>query len=119
MAAIDWADVVAVAPTATDVDALAQTLILDYVNITLAVARFDGEDGPTTKIARVYLAAHHATTIQQLCNAGAVTSDKAGDLARAYANNIDSQASVLLQGTAFGKAYLSVVRQTVIGIEVI
>ena len=78
MAAIVWADVEAVAPTATDVDVLAQGFILGYVNITLAVARFDGEEGPTTKLARVYLAAHHATMIQQLCNSGAVTSDKAG-----------------------------------------
>lgn len=58
MAPIAWSDVVGYASQMSAVSATAQALILDYVNITMSVAIFGGEDAPKTKLARVLLACH-------------------------------------------------------------
>ena len=61
MAPIAWSDVVGYASQLSVTSPSAQTLILDYVNITLSVRIFGGEDVPKTKLARVLLACHLAT----------------------------------------------------------
>lgn len=106
MADIVWTDVTAFAPQLTTVDAGAQTDILAHVNALLDVDQFDGESGPTTRLARIYLAAHVAASVQQGASgsAGPVTSEKVGDLARSYGFSGFLSFSAL-EGTAYGRLY--------------
>lgn len=61
MAAIVWSDVVAIVSTLSTVAGAQQTLILALANARVPGAVFDGEDGITTKMARIYYAAHFAS----------------------------------------------------------
>jgi len=93
MAAIAWTDVTELAAALTDLSVPAQTMILDSVNASVEVANFDGEDGPDTKLVRVFKAAHIGTLalLAQTGAAGPVTSESAGKLARSYAG-VDASA---------------------------
>jgi len=92
MADITWANVTAFAPELSTVDEDAQTFILAYVNgdYGIAVSEFDGEDGPTTRLVRIYLAAHLGTINGSGAGGagGFVTSESAGGLSRSYSTSI-------------------------------
>ncbi len=60
MAAIIWAHVVGIYPEAEGVDPIHQNAILAMVNTGLNVASFGGEASHKLRMARLYLAAHHA-----------------------------------------------------------
>lgn len=116
MAAINWADVTAMASELSTVEAAARKLILDYVNgPALDPASFDGEDGYTTKLARVYLAAHMASPIGKGAAGaagGPVTSESMGGLSRSYsvgsvASSVDSTGS-----TDYGRRYEALVKNS-------
>lgn len=113
MASIVWADVVAFAPTLSTVDAGAQADVLGYVNIVLAVAQFDGEDGPTTRLARIYLAAHMGSlgVAAASGSAGPVVSRSIGGISEDYADTSSSSGSAL-GDTSFGELYLQLVRRS-------
>lgn len=86
MAPIAWSDVVSVSSPLAAVVEAQQDAILAMVNAKFSSV-FDGEDGPTTKLARIYVAAHFASlpgaTDQR--PGGAVTSESRGGLSRSYA----------------------------------
>jgi len=86
MAAIIWTDVTAFAADLSTVAAGAQTKILAYVNERFAVAELGGETSVDLHMARVFLAAHLATTTATGSGgvAGPVTSESAGSLSRSY-----------------------------------
>ena len=82
MAAIVLADVQAIAPEITAIPAL----ILSWVNGNgLNPAIFDGEAGDTTKLVRIYLAAHLTTLIGAASQTGAIVSESEGGISRSYA----------------------------------
>jgi hypothetical protein len=62
MASITWTNVLEFAPELSDVTTNARVDILALVNDLLPVGEWDGESGPKTKMARIYLAAHFGAT---------------------------------------------------------
>lgn len=119
MAAILWSDVTAFAPTLTTVAAAAQADVLNYVNTLLAVAEFDGEDGPTTRLARIYLAAHLATvgaganSSSGGATVGPVIEEKVGDLQAKYSASAAQIVTVSGLGmSAWGVLYLGIIRRS-------
>lgn len=114
MTAIVWTDVTDHFCEDVQLSALAkiaQANILAHVNTILAVDEFDGEDGPTTKLARLYLAAHFGTSDAGANTgvAGPVTSASMGGLSQSFGGGytIDPQ---MLALTRYGRSYLSMVR---------
>jgi hypothetical protein len=107
---ITWGNVADFDATAIAVSPEHRDLILGYVHGTIDASAFDGEDGFVTKLARVYLAAHHAAMITsgQLAG-GPVKRDKAGALEREYAIS-DAQGVNALDTTGAGRLYLSLLR---------
>ena len=110
MAAIIFADVLAFAPELESLAPAAQVMILEHVNADLDVDQFDGEDGPTTKLARVYLAAHMGTLARpgRGAAAGPVASQSAGGLSKSYATMAGDYAA--FSTTMFGRQYLELAR---------
>ena len=98
MADIVWSDVEAHAPDLSSVSAGAQTDILAQVNTALNVTGFGGESTPKLRLARIYLAAHHATlaTIAASGANGPVIAEQAGKLRRQF-----QQASASIMNTEF------------------
>jgi hypothetical protein len=86
MAAIDWDDVVALAPSVSGVAVAGQTAILAYVNddSTFKDVDWRGEDSDMLHLGRCYLAAHFGTLVTQ-GSAGPVTSRKVGGVSESFA----------------------------------
>lgn len=82
MAAIVWQDVVDLSASAAQASAGKQSKILDYVNQTLSVRIFGGEDAPKTKLARSLLAAHLDTVMSPI--AAILTGQSEGKLSQTY-----------------------------------
>lgn len=113
MAIIAWSDVTARAPELAAVSAEAQTDYITMANDFVNVNMFDGEDGPRTKSARIYVAAHFATLDRLRGNpiAGPVIAESRGGLSRSYANLTQmSLASGLFGQTTYGQNYATLVR---------
>lgn len=109
MAPIAWTDVVAVSSPLASVVVAQQDAILAMVNAKLSFV-FDGEDGPTTKLARIYVAAHFASSpgAGEQRPGGAVTSESRGGLSRSYAPPPSGAASYegTWSDTQWGRRYL-------------
>lgn len=103
---IAWSDVLSL-PGANvelaDVPAGGQTMLINYVNSVLDVTMFDGEDGPTTKLARCFLAAHMAA-LGELGTGGPLTQESAGGLMRQYAMPAMVLRSEFMT-TSYGRAF--------------
>ena len=115
MADIVWNDVTGFAAELSTVSALAQTLILAYVNSTPDPDKFGGEASSRYKLARILLAAHYGTVSlrQGQPPAGPVIAEGEGNLSRAYGFVQDMQASGAdLFSTGYGKEYRSLVRRS-------
>jgi Protein of unknown function (DUF4054) len=87
VAAIVWQDVIDASsndPQIVGFGASGQTLVLAVANSRLNVDMFDGEDGPVTKAARCYLAAHIAAC-SLIGNGGAIIAESEGGISRSYA----------------------------------
>lgn len=117
MAAIDWAAVLAMFPADPALAALpvpAQTDILAYVNTTLAVRVFGGEESPKLRLARIYLAAHYATASGPSAAglSGVVTSESVGigSASRSYA--APNASSSAWGSTSYGRLYAELLRTT-------
>lgn len=111
MADIDWNDVTAFAPEATDVAAAAQTDILAHVNGDLDPDAFGGEGAAKYRLARIYLAAHHGALALRGGDAvGPVTLEQEGALMQQYAVAMGERA---LDSTNWGRMYLDLARTTV------
>ena len=109
---ITWADVLAL-PSATaakfsSVTAPMQTAILNYVNTLVGLPSvFDGEGGPTTRLARMYLAGHMGVSLPPF---GIVASEAAGGLSRSYA--VPPPQLDELQLTVYGRMYSGLVNRS-------
>lgn len=117
MAAITWSDVTSFAPElTTSVPADAQTLILSYVNTSaIDPASFDGEAGVTTRLARIYLAAHLGSGVGQGASGaagGPVTSESMGGLSRSYSVASVATAMDATGSTAYGRMYEALVNNS-------
>lgn len=113
MASIVWNDVLALAPELSTVTAGAQTDILAHVNTALAVDVWGGEAGASTRLGRIYLAAHFGTISLQggTGAAGPVVSESAGELSRSYAWSVQQGGTDSLESTAYGKLYKAMVQR--------
>ena len=109
MADITWTDVVDHAAGLSTHDAEAQANILAYVNAHFDVSVLDGEAGPTTKLARVYLAAHLASLEKTSGGSGVgpVQSESGGRLSRSYATR---SAGGALSDTSHGRLLKGLLR---------
>jgi hypothetical protein len=107
MAAITWAMVQAMDSDGVlpDLTPQAQLQILSYVNGCLTVSNYGGEGSAKLTLARIYLAAHFA----QLGPDGAVTSESAGDLRRAYAV---PRSGYEYEATSWGRAFINISKTT-------
>lgn len=109
MAAIIWTDVVALAPELSGVAAGAQTDILAYVNTAHSVVNWGGETSPRLRLARIYLAAHFASS-GTLGNAGgSVTSKSEGEVSVSFGGYGGTSADALA-ATAYGRLYGQILR---------
>lgn len=123
MAAIDWDDVIAFDSSLTSVDDAAQDDILNHVNAHFDVGALDGEDGPDTRLARIYLAAHHglgAVPGTGNSGGGAVTSESGGGLSVSYAvDSASSSNTTALGETVWGRKYLAITRTSLARVWVV
>lgn len=112
MAAIVWTDVTDEAPElATGVSVNAQTLLLAHANTKILI---DGEEGNSTKLARIFWVAHTATLLKRRGMAGTRTSQSAGPV---------SESTQLLQlpwlltfsTTAYGILYAQIAKSSPAG----
>lgn len=114
MAPITWNDVLAHAPELTSVSNAARTDLLDYVNRDIDPELFDGETGPKTKLARIYLAAHLGAGVAASggsTSVGSITAETAGGLSRSYGQPA-SLSVASLGSTSYGQAYLQILRSS-------
>ncbi len=116
MSAIIWDDVVAFAPELDVVALAAQTDILAHVNAALNVTAFGGEAAPRLRMARIYLAAHHAVLSQRAASdaAGPVQSESEEGVSVTYGQNSVSVIGTdpVLDATEYGKLYRQIIRGT-------
>ena len=116
MAAVTWADVVALAPAPelAEVEVAAQDHILAYVHEVLSVSLLGGEESARLRRARVLLAAHMATMTGGeggAVIAGPVLSESTGSISRSYANLIGA-AGRDFSGSSYGDEYVRLVRHS-------
>jgi hypothetical protein len=106
--------VVAFAPKLSTVDAVAQTAILAWANDALDVSAFDDEGGPTTQLARIYLAAHAGTMNRQGANGagGPLTMRAAGGITEQWATPAGGVVFDSLDSTPYGKLYRQLVNMS-------
>lgn len=105
MASIIWADVIAHAAELSSAHIVVRTDALAFANARVSSANHDGEDGPTTRLARIYLAAHYVASNPSFGGgAGPVTSESEGGLSRSYAV-ASSTAWDALGSTAWGRKF--------------
>lgn len=112
--AIDWAVVVAFAPGLSTVDTEERASILAWANTALNVDVFDGEDGPTTRLARIYLAAHAGTmNVQATSGAGGpLTMRSAGGVTEQWATPAGGVVFDGLDSTPYGKQFRGLLRMS-------
>lgn len=103
MAAIVWADVLALAPELSTVPSPRQDFILARVNIELSPDVW----GASLNIGRVYLAAHLAT--RKSAGSGMVTGETVGSVSRQYAAPMFQAGS--FNSTIYGEEYLRLISQ--------
>lgn len=116
MAAITWTTVVLFASDLDEVDAAAQTIVLGFVNDeALDPSAFGGETANEYILARVYLAAHFASS-GGVAGAPAgggvggglvVTSESGGRLSETYAAPSFDMSNEALALTGYGRAFLA------------
>lgn len=106
MAAITLADIQDVCP---DIERVS-TIWLAWVNTKIAVDTFDGEDGLTTKLIRIYFAAHFMTLSDTIGGAvsGPVSGETEGGISRTYA--VADMSSSALSRTGYGASALQLIR---------
>ena len=114
MAPIAWSDVVGYAAQMSAVSATAQQLILDYVNITMSVVNFGGEDTPKTKLARVLLACHlGACGPIGGATAAILTGESEGELSVSYTlPPIPIGADPFWSRTGYGLSYYAMLKSS-------
>lgn len=122
MAAILWTDVLNLAPELSTVATGAQNIVLAWVNGSgLDVNSFDGEDGTTTQLARIYLAAHLASSVGHGASGvsgGPVTSESMGGMSRSYSVPSMPMKSAY-SSTVYGRMYETLVDNSLARLPVV
>lgn len=111
---IVWSDVSALAPEMSTTNVTTQGDILNHVNIALNVTPFGGDLGVTTRLARIYYAAHLAA-LAKLGTGGALLSESIGGMSRSYAAPMTRSR---LSATSYGLAFLQLLPAVVRGPQV-
>lgn len=108
--AITWADVVKHSSPLSAVDPDVQNDILAYVNTRFA-AVFGGEASPTTKLARIYVAAHFASLPGSGRHeaAGPVVSQSRGGLSQSF-QSLGGGGGDSWDDTQWGRRYKQLLR---------
>lgn len=121
MAAIVWADVVAVAPELAELSSALYTDILGYVNVALVPTEWGGEDSSRLRLARLYLAAHYATMVSRGGSVGEivgfVTSESAGGLSRSYSSGAST--GTVYDATPYGQLFWALFRSTLVTLPIV
>lgn len=104
MAPIAWSDVVAFSSPLASVDVTQQGILLAWVNKRFAEV-FDGEDGVSTKLARIWAVAHFASLpgSGDQRPAGPVVSQSRGGLSQSYASPPGNGADPNWSATQWGQ----------------
>lgn len=103
---IIWTDVVAYSSALAAVDPIVQSDLLAYVNTRFA-AVFGGENSPTTRLARIYVAAHFASLpgAGEQRAAGAVISQTRGPVSQSFAPPPTGSGDDTWSDTQWGRRY--------------
>lgn len=111
---IERADVLAFAPELATVSAAAFTLILSHVNELDLTHVLIGETEDTTRLARIYLAAHVALITRNAGSgaAGPVTAESIGQIRRSFGLLATAAGTNFLSGTQYGTAYLAILQSS-------
>jgi hypothetical protein len=115
MAAITWTNVTNHAAALSAVATDARTDILALVNGNgVAVDKFDGEAGETTKLARIYLAAHFGAMSLRGATGGSgtVTQMSEGGVSISYSQMTAAQVSDTLADTPYGKLFAALIARS-------
>lgn len=117
MAPITWSDVTNLVTTLSAFPVAAQADLLAWVNAEIDPTVLDSEDGPKTKLARIYLTAHVATVLGPTASGssalGPLASSSAGGMSRSYAvAAAASDASGDLALTRYGRLFRDLVRNS-------
>jgi hypothetical protein len=114
MAFIVWSDVTAIAPELVSTAPALQIFALAEANSIVRVDAYDGENGITTKIARIMRAAHRATLMGHADAAGPIIAETEGALSTQYAAPFHPAGDDGddLRETAYGRQYLGLVRRS-------
>ena len=109
-----WSDVTALpnASSLASISTIAQVMILQRVNVEFDIDNLDGEDGPLTKSARCYLAAHLALTLRPTPAAGALTEEHEGDLGATYAVTPIPTGAWWYATTGYGRALWQIIESS-------
>lgn len=102
---IAWSDVRLIAPKLA-IDDPSQVDILEYVHSVPVERWLGGEESPRTRLARMYLAAHFATS-NKIGNGGMLASESADGLSRTY---FAPPVGWFLASTGFGRNFLAIIK---------
>lgn len=123
MADIVWANVLALAPELSTVNDQAKVYILAYVNGPgVDPSCFDGETGPTTRLARIYLAAHMGSGVDKGAAGaagGPVTSESMGGLSRSYSVGSVASSADQTGSTAYGRMFEALVKNSLARLPIV
>lgn len=122
MAAITWDDVLALPnlpPSVVSASTVWKTMVLSRINFVSTdlpgefnVDNFDGEDGPTTKMARVLMAAHLTLTMLPKPTGGPITEQHELDLGVTYAFTPFPMSAAWYAQTGYGLALWQIIQSS-------
>lgn len=119
MAAIEWHEVVDHYPALSTFDVHAGDDVVAFVNETVNVDAFGGEDSYKTKLARIHLAAHFAAIAStSALSGGPVKRRRVGDIEEEFATSSSPSDSEGMTQTAGGRAYLALLRSSLARVPV-
>lgn len=104
---IAWLEVVGAFPELGGVSVDYGEFIVTLVNARVDPANLDGEGGPTTRLARLFLAAHFGATTLRGIAAGPLTGESEGGLSRSY--GVPRTDWSELQMTSYGQSYCALI----------
>lgn len=111
---IVWADVEIMAPDLAATPVSVQDEILALVDETVPATSWGGEASARLRMARIYLAAHHATLWARATDApGAIASESAGGMSVSYASDAAGFAGAPTASTKWGREYLELGRSLI------
>lgn len=120
MAAIEWPNVVDFAASLANVPTGAQDAILAYVNTTLAVATFGGEESPKLRLARIYLAAHMGEVLKRDGIGGAITGETVGADSISFSYTAPIKGAIeSLETTSWGLEFQRLTNSTIARLPVV